>query len=530
MRLVKIVLLFAAICGFSACENNFDPKIYGVLGTENFPSTEKDYESLLMNCYIPFANVSWGYSFTSTQLGFYTPTGGVVRLLDGTSDLCAPWVIGTWGGAWLSLTSGQFEDMALYGANAADTSPGSFEKVRDVTRYTHIIGLLENATTIPETVRDEFLGEARFLRGMMMYYLLHYYGPVPVILDPNLVGNIEAEANLVRPSLEWMVQSITDDLEYGVAHMSETQTEKGRYTADYARFCLMRHYLNEGKEHPDYYQKACELFTQFTGTYSLFKQGANPYLEQFKSANAFNCETIMAVICSTDDANGNMNGLSFYITPPDVAPYDDKGNPTPYELHQGPWGHCLNIDPTFYSTFESGDLRAKGILTSYYSKDGHWVTAEDLGVKWNGFICSKFPVESKTFSQPAPIPLARWAEVLLMYAEALTRRDNNVSQEALNAINEVRERAGLAGTTRTSSVDEFLDAILDERGHELYFEGGRKVDLIRFNKYYTKMKDAGRAPTSQYFPIPDYAIRQAERNGKILEQYFTRDDYDGPKR
>ena len=54
----------------------------------------------------------------------------------------------------------------------------------------------------------------------------------------------EAEAALERPTLDQMTEYITADLEYAVAHVAEKQAQKGRYTADYARFCLMRHYLN----------------------------------------------------------------------------------------------------------------------------------------------------------------------------------------------------------------------------------------------------------------------------------------------
>ena len=85
-------------------------------------------------------------------------------------------------------------------------------------------------------------------------------------------------------------------------------------------------------------------------------------------------------------------------------------------------------------------------------------------------------------------------------------------------------------TSQTASVESFLDALLMERGHELYYETCRKIDLIRFNKYYTKMAEMGRAPSSEYFPIPDYAVQQAEASGYKLTQYYTRDNYDGPKK
>lgn len=157
------------------------------------------------------------------------------------------------------------------------------------------------------------MAESRLLRGMTMFYLLHFYGPVPIILDPTLVGNLEAEKNMVRPTLDEMTKYITADLEYAAEHMVETQSEVGRYTADYARFCLMRHYLCEGAHMDGYYQKAYNIYHQFT-IYSLFTSGKNPYLDQFKIANEFNCETIMAVSCGSDaDGSGKRGNFNPYL-------------------------------------------------------------------------------------------------------------------------------------------------------------------------------------------------------------------------
>lgn len=162
------------------------------------------------------------------------------------------------------------------------------------------------------------------------------------------------------------------------------------------------------------------------------------------------------------------------------------------------------------------------------------VTSDDIGSKWSGFILNKYPIEVNSQYQPGNIPLARWADVLLMYAEADVRKSNSVTSSAINCVNQVRHRAGLGDlpNSATSSVAAFMDALITERGHELLFEGCRKIDLIRFNRYYTTMSAFGesRTPTSQYVPIADYAVQMAERAGKTLTQYFTRDDYDGPKK
>ncbi len=532
-KILPLAILAAASC-FTSCEDNFDAKIYGSLSTTNFPSTASDYESYMMDCYVPFTTY-WGYSWGGAQQRpFYIPTDGVVRLLDVPSDLCAP-ALDSWGAAWLTLSKADFSDMVYYGRASNDGQPSNYEKVRDITRFTKIIDDLEKAEVLTPQRRTELVAECRLLRGLMLYYLLHFYGPVPVIVDPALVGDEKAELGFERPTLDQMTQYITDDLEYAAANMVEQQSEKGRYTADYARFCLMRHYLNEGAHMQGYYQKAYEIFSQFTGNYSLFNSGSNPYIEQFSPRNKNNSEWIMALSCSEtgkgDAKLGNNFLFHYYFNNWSFNTVDDKGNPTHVALLDGGgWGQEFNIDPKFYDTFEENDLRAAGVLTRYYHLWLGWIERKDLGNHWHGFIVNKFPIETKATRQANDFPLARWADALLLHAEANVRWKNAVTAEAVNEVNQVRHRAGLGDlpAEATASVEAFLDALLTERGHETYYEGNRKIDLIRFNKYHTILSELGRTPTSQYFPIPNYAVEQAEGDGITLTQFYTRPDYDGP--
>jgi hypothetical protein len=113
-----------------------------------------------------------------------------------------------------------------------------------------------------------------------------------------------------------------------------------------------------------------------------------------------------------------------------------------------------------------------------------------------------------------------------MYAEAVARKSQAVpTGEALQAVNSVRARAGLGplGGTAVSGYNAFMEALLLERGHEMLYEGQRKIDLIRFNKYRRNCTlYKGMSPTHQYMPLPDYAIQQAETYGKTLTQEFAR--------
>ena len=538
---MKKKIIFSTIIAvtllFSSCEKNFEPQMYGKLFTSNFPKTESDYEAYMMTCYVPFS-VNWGYSLAGAwQHNFYVSEGGIMRLFDSTSDYCAPWAVNTWGGSWLKLTQANYADCVLYGRGSGG-DPSHFEKVRDITRFTEIIGGLEQSTVLTDAKKKNFLGEARMLRGMMMYYLLHLYGPVPVILDPALVGDNTAEQNMVRPTLTQMTEWITADLEFAVANMAAT-APKGRYTANYARFSLMKHYLNEGSYMNGYYDKAIEMYNALkTAGFGLFTAGgANAYADQFKNANKFNKETIMAVSTSkTGDGsgkNGNFNPTSWYVVPNNVAKYTNAANtiPSPFVNQGGGWGQCFNVAPAYYNTYEEGDARKNVILTSYIQNNSARtnITVADIGVKWSGFIINKYPIETTDAFQPSDIPLARWADVLLMYAEAVARKTNAVpTGEALQGVNDVRARASLAPLSGTAiaSYAGFMDALLAERGHELLYEGSRKIDLIRFNKYRhncTAIK--GIAPSSQYIPLPDFAVKQALTYGKTLAQTFERPNY-----
>ena len=81
------------------------------------------------------------------------------------------------------------------------------------------------------------------------------------------------------------------------------------------------------------------------------------------------------------------------------------------------------------------------------------------------------------------IPLIRLAEIYLNYAEATLRGGGGDTNTAVSLVNQIRER-GFGGTSGTiSSGDLTLDFILNERSRELYWEGLRRTDLIRYNRF-----------------------------------------------
>lgn len=539
----SVILVVVTVILTASCEKNFDPKIYGVLTDQNFPVSENDFEALMMACYVPYVN-TWTYSLyasSGNQHPWYIPAGGVLKMFDTPSDLEAPWVNGVWDINYRKASEADFSMCVYYSRGALeDTRPNHYPKTREVTRFTSIIKAIQDAdaTSISETRRQEILAEARMCRGLHLYNLLHVYGPVPVLVDVDKINDPDALNNAIRPSLDDYAQWVYDDFDFAARYAPETQVDRGRFTRDLARVYLMRHCLNEGYHMEGWYKKALDLYSELnTGKYKLFTQGQNPYKEMFRECNDFNCEIIGAISCDPsstgNNKEGGMNPFAMLAMPNNAAKKNDLGEPTPFAVAGAGWGMTFNLAPKFYDTFDEGDLRRECIITSYYTVGGEWWGPADIGKRpeWDGYVPYKYPAETAT----APnfgndFPLARWADVLLMFAEAEVRNSKAApSSEALAAVNAVRKRAGLGNlqSKYTGSADAFLDALLTERGHEFWFEGMRKIDLIRFNQFATRVaKVKNTLPTHQYMPIPNYAVDEAAELDLVLEQTFSREGWE----
>lgn len=542
-KLFSVILVAVTVILTASCEKNFDPKIYGVLTDQNFPVSESDFEALMMACYVPYVN-TWTYSLyasSGNQHPWYIPAGGVLKMFDTPSDLEAPWVNGVWDINYRKASEADFSMCVYYSRGALeDTRPNHYPKTREVTRFTSIIKAIQDAdaTSISETRKQEILAEARMCRGLHLYNLLHVYGPVPVLVDVDKINDPDALNNAVRPSLDDYAQWVYDDFDFAARYAPETQVDRGRFTRDLARVYLMRHCLNEGYHMEGWYKKALDLYSELnTGKYKLFTQGQNPYKEMFRECNDFNCEIIGAISCDPsstgNNKEGGMNPFAMLAMPNNAAKKNDLGEPTPFAVAGAGWGMTFNLAPKFYDTFDEGDLRRECIITSYYTVGGEWWGPADIGKRpeWDGYVPYKYPAETAT----APnfgndFPLARWADVLLMFAEAEVRNSKAApSSEALAAVNAVRKRAGLGNlqSKYTGSADAFLDALLTERGHEFWFEGMRKIDLIRFNQFATRVaKVKNTLPTHQYMPIPNYAVDEAAELDLVLEQTFSREGWE----
>lgn len=541
-NLKSIILIITTLIAAYGCEDNFDPKLFGTLNPANYPTTESEYEDYAMTCYIPFTT-TWQYQIANDpgQHSFYIPEGGILRVFEAPSDNMAAWNLG-WG-SWMKLSQADYRD-CVYAERSwvGEHNINHIPKLAQITRFTEIIATLEKADEqIFKTVsKKRLLGEAHLCRGLMLYYLMHIYGPLPAIVDEKDIINEQVLTNLVRPSLDDMTTWIYNDFQFAIDNLPDMVKERGRYTSDYARFCMMKHCLNEGDHMEGYYGKAMQMYRELSrdNRYTLFTKGDSPYIDMFKAENDFNCEIIMALSCdpSADGnvSNGNFFPLSMLATPNDASKVDDKGDPTPFRYQGGGWMQAFNVSPKLYDSYEPKDKRRAVILDEYWVNNQGTVTGkvtkDDLNKRWSGYIIYKFPIETNTTFQGNDFPLARWADVLLMMAETEVRQSNAApSSEAVEAVNLVRRRSGLDNLTaqQIETKEAFLEVILNERAKEFLYEGHRKIDLIRFNKYAQAcFKAKGILPTHQYIPLPNYLVEQAKSYGKQLEQTYSRPQWE----
>lgn len=160
-----------------------------------------------------------------------------------------------------------------------------------------------------------------------------------------------------------------------------------------------------------------------------------------------------------------------------------------------------------------------------FHKDGQTLEIEEIPSFENGYAVTKFKNIDSNGNQGSDaagdfvdtdLPLIRLAEIYLNYAEATLRGGAGDLGLAVTKINELRERAFGNSNGNISSGDLTLDYVLDERSRELYWEGQRRTDLIRYN-YFTSdtylwpfkgdSKDGvGTESFRNLFPLPNNII------------------------
>ncbi|MDQ0109852.1 SusD family protein [Chitinophaga terrae (ex Kim and Jung 2007)] len=364
--------------------------------------------------------------------------------------------------------------------------------------------------------------EARFLRAWSIFGSLDLFGQVAF---RNAGEDLLKAPKVLQPqeAIDYIISELTAIL----PNLPTRAEAKGAYVAnqDAARFLLMKVYLNKGaflnRATPTFdaadMQKVVTLADQITatGSYSL----ANNYFDNFAKDND---------VLSTENIFTQQNGPGLSTARNGNNVYCRWTCTLHYRQTPSGWNGFTTLSD-FYDKFEDSDTRKGGtypgvtdvsglrvgfLVGQQYNEKGEkildrngrpLVFTRDIEIRVSGDAVEaagirvvKYPPDMKSSGNEASNDFVffRYADVLLMKAEALLR--TNSAPQALAIVNTLRVKRGA-----TPLVTLTLNNLIDERGRELYWEGWRRQDLIRFGKYLEpwqlKQPDD---PKYLLFPIP----------------------------
>lgn len=344
-----------------------------------------------------------------------------------------------------------------------------------------------NASTISDFPhKEEYISEARALRLLSYYHAIDMFGNVPFATEENSVGS-EGPKQLSRAELfDWMVDECNDLLENGFLRGAGA-AEYGRADKGLVLMILAKLYLNaevwKGEAMYDKCAKVCDEIIPFYALHENYKDLFCADNHLCTSNSTFFGDEIMFV--APQDGNmlhsyGSTNFLVFASTWSVTGKPEKTMDVAQVGISSG-WSG-LSLTGTFTSKFEENDARAmffKGGYKQYIDalRDSDGASEGWKSMKFSNINHDGSAAQAQGFVD-TDFPVFRFADVLLMYAECAARGAANAS-DGQKYFDEVRARAGLDHLALT------LDNIIDERGRELYMEGFRRQDLIRFGLFTT---------------------------------------------
>ncbi len=502
-RAGKALLLFVCLLPFNQSCTNLDEQIFSELTAENFPTTEEQFISAL--------------GATYTSLYGLLNHGGFFSIQEVSSDeIMIPQRGNDWfdGGIWLRTHRHQFDAVSDGQFNGAWGY--LFGGVSNCNRVIELFTTLVADGKVDQAQAAGFIAEVRTLRALFYFWLMDTFGNVPIVTsfssaDPNPPTKSRAEV------FAFVEQELNE---------SVPQLAKAKDGSTYARmnfyagkFLQAKLYLNSevytGKAE---WAKAAAATDEIinSGLYSLEAD----YFKNFNTNNSGSTENIFVVPYDEAQAQGfNLAQMTLH--------YSSQAS---FNLQQQPWnGYCTLQE--FYESYSNDDKR-KGVSGNQQVRgnfhagpqfasdgvtrlidsgaepadpDGQPLTftpevnaLEPNTLRQAGARVGKYEFAlGATPNLSNDFPVFRYADALLMKAEALWRQ-NPGDAMALALVNQVRTRAGVAAFATLTAND-----LLAERGREMFYEGWRRQDLIRFDKFDDPwaFKPASEA-CKELFPIP----------------------------
>ena len=470
--IIKITLLLIALLAIVACTDGFIDVPSRNENSEDFFNTEEDYQDALIGAY---------------------------DLLQST---------------YLNVLLGEIaSDNTLCGGENANDVPG-FQQVDDMIHnpsneqlraiWSRMYAGVNRANYILEfqdktnfANKDNVIGQAKFLRAYYYFELVKWFGDVPMAVDKRIQFGDQFDLDRT-PKVE-IYNQIEADLIDAADKMPETQNTNGLATRGAANALLGKVYLYQDK----FNQAASALENVISsGVYAL----VSDYASIFEHEGENNSESVFEVQytdeegasfdclqCSSGNVAVGFNGIGSY----DGPEFDS--------------GYAFNL-PTqeLVDAFENGDKRKDVTVLDIVA----W--AETNGATYTeryehtGYFNRKYlprkgdrNLGDANLTNPNNYRAIRYADVLLMAAEANNRKSTPDDAKAKLYLNQVRQRAGLNDITISGST--LTESILKERRVELAGEGHRFFDLVRTGKA-SEFIDGFVTGKNELFPIPSIEI------------------------
>ena len=489
------IIILAAVIG--SCNKTLDPNVYSSLTNANAFKTLSDAIAAVNAVYARLKGPAVGDNFDYWTVRHFA-------LTDLTTDVghC------NYGGDPGQLSLAQWN--SSNGLLAEDWRQ-IYKLIADANNALYNIG---NMTTITDEQKSQFFSEIKFLRSVAYMDLTDAWGPVPLTTEID-VANATSSSYTSQPvpaPVESIDSMIIADLNTAstvlpvnyVDNAIYSSNDFGRATKGAALTLLAKLYLRENQ-----WQKAADLCKQVMdmNVYKLYPTYAGLFTEENKWCE----ENIFSVI---SDANVNGTELMNHFGPQN------------HPVVQNRWQYYA-VSWDFYNSFANNDDRKLCFYPKYTGVDGLiYAQPPTLGAPppdgyfYMADIATKKYADSSSpsvalYYDGHSVDILRYADILLSRAEAL----NNLSgptQECIDLINEVRERSHATPLVLGNYTKETLsDAILQERGWEFFYEGKRRADLIRFNKYaeivnayLTRIGQPAviEMPKNRYFPYPQNQV------------------------
>lgn len=387
------------------------------------------------------------------------------------------------------------------------------------------------------------LGEAYTLRAFWYSMLTYYFGDVPNVRDAPKAGNDfflpKEDRNVI---LTQVIQDMidieenmmwADEAQYGIEQVNREYT-----LALIARIALQRggYYLTPGLEmqrasdYKDYYQIA-KTYTQKLMNLKdreLPSDYRQVFLNQSKFISPVNADVLFEVPFALGNGDVGWN-IGITVQGGATATHD-----------YGSGNNYMSIPPSYYYSFDTADVR-RDVTCAYYQVNTSYVEEFVSGGisniaqgKWSRYFLEKGQGASSAKGTGINWPMLRYADVLLMFAEA-ENEINGPTTAAQEAFKRVRQRAFNQSDWAekvdnyvakiSDSKENFFDAIVDERAWEFGGEMIRKYELIRWGIYSEKMAetvqtlkemaDAAFTGSGKYSDLPDYIYWKRDVNGRF---------------